>query len=111
VFSPGELLFPTAIAPRHEQRCWRIGATGPRVQRKRERAVSGRYLVGPGQSLAWRSWCRRALAGLSRCLARCPSRPGSRIEIRLGVRAHPDTTNRAHAPPGVRTPEPSTARL
>ena len=33
------------------------------------------------------------------------SHPGSRTEIRLGVRAHPTrTTNRAHAPPDVRAP-------
>jgi hypothetical protein len=40
------------------------------------------------------------------------SHPGSRTEIRLGVRAHAThTTNRAHAPPGVRAPDPFTARL
>jgi hypothetical protein len=34
------------------------------------------------------------------------SHPGTRTEIRLGVRAHPDTTHHAHAPPGVRRPRP-----
>jgi hypothetical protein len=40
------------------------------------------------------------------------SHPGSRTEIRLGVRAHHIRIgNRAHAPPDARAPNPFTARL
>jgi hypothetical protein len=39
------------------------------------------------------------------------SHPGSRTEIRLGVRAHPTrTTHHAHAPPITARPEPFTTR-